>query len=41
MIVKDKLNHTAFSTALNRMKTYTSEAIVVDNADYEWKLLRR
>jgi hypothetical protein len=41
MIVKDKLNHTAFSTALNRMKTDTSKAIVVDNADYEWKLLRR
>ncbi len=35
MIVKDKLNHTAFSTALNRMKTDTSEAIVIDNADYE------
>jgi hypothetical protein len=35
MIVKGKSDHTVFITALNRMKTDTSEAIVVDNANYE------
>ena len=37
-IDKGKPDHTAFITALNRMKTDTSEAIVVENARYEWKL---
>lgn len=37
-IDKGKPDHTTFITALNRMKTDTSEAIVVENARYEWKL---